>query len=137
MPSTSPTDLREADLIDSAGAIDRELLMQVAAQRARRELAAYAAMGSPRPWRELIGEELARGWSLAHLMRACAAGRRAFAGLPPAEQRIRQLELRLAILRDGLATPACAKTRDDIAHHEALLERARAAGAAAMAEAAE
>jgi hypothetical protein len=129
------TALRESDLIGPTGAIDRSVLMRIAAHRAARELAAYAAVGSPRPWRELIGEELARGWSIAKVMREGAAGRRAFATLPPAEQAVRALELRLTILRCGLATPSCAKTDDDIAHYEVLLARARAA--ATMAEAAE
>src|SRR5262245_2789295 len=47
------------------------------------------------------------------------------------------LELRLHRLRYGLATPACAKTEDDIAHVEAELAQARADQLATIAQAAE
>ena len=116
----------ESALIAPAGAINRSMLMRIAMQRARRELAAYAAIGAPRPWPELLGEELRRTWSIAEMMRQCRQGRRDHAALTPAEQHIRQLEFRLERLRHGLATPSCAKTQDDIAHYERLLARARA-----------
>jgi len=45
--------------------------------------------------------------------------------------------LQLHKLRHGLATPPGAKTRDDIAHCEALLARAREDEPAAMPQAAE
>jgi hypothetical protein len=121
----SPADLREADLVTAAGAIDRAMLIRIAAQRAGREMAGYAAIGAPRAWRELFGEELRRCWSIAEMLRECRRGRDALAKKPPAEQRIGELELRLHKLRYGLATPPCAKTRDDIAHCEAALARAR------------
>jgi hypothetical protein len=121
----SPIDPCESALIAPAGAINRSMLMRIAMQRARRELAAYAAIGAPRPWPELLGEELRRTWSIAEMMRQCRQGRRD-AALTPAEQHIRQLEFRLERLRHGLATPSCAKTQDDIAHYERLLARARA-----------
>jgi hypothetical protein len=120
-----PADLREADLVTAAGAIDRAMLMRIAGQRAGREMAGNATIGAPRAWRELFGEELRRCWSIAKMLRECRNGRDALAKMPPAEQRIRQLEFRLHKLRHGLATPPCAKTRDDIAHCEALLARAR------------
>jgi hypothetical protein len=122
----SPIDPCESALIAPAGAINRSMLMRIAMQRARRELAAYAAIGAPRPWPELLGEELRRTWSIAEMMRQCRQGRRDHAALTPAEQHIRQLEFRLERLRHGLATPSCAKTQDDIAHYERLLARARA-----------
>ncbi len=124
-------------LAGTTDAIDRSMLMRIAADRARREREAYAAMGAPRPWSELIGEELRRTWSIAKVMLECEQGRRALANMPPAARQIRQLELRLHKLRHGLATPSCAKTRDDIAHDEALLARARANEHGAMADAAE
>ncbi len=130
-------ELRESDLVSPTDAIDRSMLMRIAADRARREREAYAAMGAPRPWSELIGEELRRTWSIAKVMLECEQGRRALANMPPAARQIRQLELRLHKLRHGLATPSCAKTRDDIAHDEALLARARANEHGAMADAAE
>jgi hypothetical protein len=136
MPPPVP-DLQEADLVTPAGAIDRSMLMRIAIHRARRELGAYAAMAAPRPWAELLEEELRRTWSIARIMRDCAAGRRHVAAMTPAEQRIRRLELHLQRLRHGLATPSCAKTEDDIAHVETLLARARADQLAAIAEAAE
>lgn len=127
MPPLSPIDPCESALITSAGAINRSTLVRIAAQRARRELAAYAAIGAPRPWSELLGEELRRTWSIAKVMHECQQGRRELAALTSAERYIRQLEFRLERLRRGLATPSCAKTQDDIAHYERLLARARAA----------
>jgi hypothetical protein len=124
-PSPGPAELNETDLVTAAGAIDRPLLVRIAAQRARREAAAYAATGAPRPWRELLGEELRRTWSIARVLRECRQGRDALTQISPAELRIRELELQLHKLRHGLATPPGAKTRDDIAHCEALLARAR------------
>ena len=47
MPPPIPTELREADLVTPAGAIDRMMLVRIAVQRARRE-----AMGGLRPGRE-------------------------------------------------------------------------------------
>jgi hypothetical protein len=137
MPPPIPSELREADLVTPAGVIDRLMLVRIAVHRARRELGAYAAMATPRPWAELLEEELRRTWSIARIMRDCAAGRRVVAAMTPAEQRIRRLELRLQRLRHGLATPSCAKTEDDITDVEALLARARADQLAAIAEAAE
>jgi hypothetical protein len=130
--SPRPANLRETDLVTAAGAIDRSALMRIAAQRARRETAAYAAAGTPRPWGELLGEELRRGWSIAKVLRECRQGRDALSELSPAELRILQLELQLHKLRRGLATPPGAKTRDDIAHCEALLANAREDESAAM-----
>jgi hypothetical protein len=92
MPPPIPTELREADLVTSAGAIDRLMLVRIAAHRARRELGAYAAMATPRPWAELLEEELRRTWSIARIMRDCAAGRRVVTAMAPAEQRIRRTE---------------------------------------------
>src|SRR5260370_33674371 len=103
------------------------MLLRIATQRARRELAAYAAIGAPRHWPELLGEELRRTWSIAKVMHECEQGRRELTVLTPAERHVRQLEFRLARLRRGLATPSCAKTQDDIAHYERLLARAPAA----------
>jgi hypothetical protein len=137
MPPPFPPELREADLVTPAGANDRLMLLRIAVQRARRELGAYAAMATPRPWTELLEEELRRTWSIARIMRDCAAGRRGVAAMTPAEQRIRRLELHLQRLRHGLATPSCVKTEDDIAHVQVLLARARADQLAAIAEAAE
>jgi hypothetical protein len=125
-PATPAGVLRETDLVTPAGAINRAVLMRIAAARARREFLAYAATGAPRPWRALFAEQLMRTWSIARVLAECRAGRRAVAALPAAERKIRQLELRLEILRRGLATPSCAKTQDDLAQIEALLERARA-----------
>lgn|SRR5262245_2227235 len=136
-PSPRPTALREADLITAAGDIDRSMLIRIAAQRARCEEAAYVATGAPRPWCELLGEELRRTWSIAKVLRECRQGRDALMRISPAEQRIRQLELRLHKLRHGLATPPGAKTRDDIAHCEALLAREKADEHAAMPQASE
>jgi hypothetical protein len=99
--------------------------VRIAAQRAGREAAAYVATGAPRPWCELLGEELRRTWSIARMLRECRRGRYALTKISPTELRIRELELQLHKLRHGLATPPGAKTRDDIAHCEALLARAR------------
>ena len=126
MPPFSQIDPCESALIAPAGAINCSMLMRIATQRARRELAAYAAIGAPRHWPELLGEELRRTWSIAKVMYECEQGRRELAALTPAEQYVRQLEFRLERLRRGLATPSCAKTQDDIAHYERLLARARA-----------
>jgi len=126
MPPLSQIDPCESALITPAGAINRSMLMRIALQRARRELAAYAAIGAPRPWPELLGEELRRTWSIAKVMYECEQGRRELSTLTPAARHIRQLEFRLERLRRGLATPPCAKTRDDIAHYERLLAWARA-----------
>jgi len=123
--SPRPAELHETDLVTAAGAIDRSALMRIAAQRARRETEACVAAGAARPWCELLAEELRRGWSIAKVLRECRQGREALSVLSPAELRIRQLELQLHKLRRGLATPPGAKTRDDIAHCEALLARAR------------
>ena len=103
-PASVPL-LRESDLVTAAGAIDRAVLMRIAAARARGEFLGYAAIGAPRPWRTLLAEELARTWSLARLLAESAAARRAVAALPPSLRRLRRLELRLEILRRGLATP--------------------------------
>ena len=127
MPPFGPIDPCESALIAPAGAINRSMLMRIATQRARRELATYAAIGAPRPWPELLGEELRRTWSIAKVMHECRQARRERATLTPAEQHIRQLEFRLERLRRGFATPSCAKTQDDIAHYERLLAWARAA----------
>ena len=135
--SPRPAELRETDLVTAAGAIDRSMLRRIAAQRARRESAACVAAGAPRPWCELLGEEVRRAWSIAQVLRECRQGRDALSKLSPAELRIRQLELQLHKLRHGLATPPGAKTRDDIAHCEALLARARQDEPAAMPQAAE
>jgi hypothetical protein len=124
-PSPCPAELHETDLVTAAGAIDRSLLVRIAAQRARREAATYVATGARRPWCELLGEELRRTWSIAGMLRECRQGRDALTQISPAELRIRELELQLHKLRHGLATPPGAKTRDDIAHCEALLARAR------------
>src|SRR5262245_66281785 len=105
MPRSIPTELREADLITPIGTIDRSMLMRIAVHRARRELAAYAAMAAPRSWAELLSEELRRTWSIARTARDCAAGGRSIAGMKPAERRNRQLELRLHRLRYGLSHP--------------------------------
>ena len=141
MPPFSPADPCESALMTPAGAINRSMLMRIATRHARRELAAYAAIGAPRPWSELLGEELRRTWSIAKVMYECEQGRRELAALPPPERHVRQLEFRLERLRRGLATPPCAKTQDDIAHYERLLARARAAAGcysrAATAQAAE
>jgi hypothetical protein len=119
------TRLSESDLVTADGAINRSMLMRIARHRALRERQSYAAMGTPRPWSELLGEEMRHTWSIAKVMVECRKARSEFAKLTPAEQSIRQLELRLHKLRYGLATPSCAKTEDDIAHHERLLEHSR------------
>jgi hypothetical protein len=71
------------------------------------------------------------------MLRECRQGRDALTQISPAELRIRELELQLHKLRHGLATPPGAKTRDDIAHCEALLARAREDETAATWQAAE
>jgi hypothetical protein len=119
MPPLSPIDPCESALISSAGAINRSMLTRIATQRARRELAAYAAIGAPRPWPELLGEELRRTWSIAKVMRECRQGRRDLAALTPAEQHIRQLEFRLERLRRGLRN---AVVRQDARRYRALRE---------------
>src|SRR2546422_959310 len=48
MPPLSQIDPCESALITPAGAINRSMLMRIALQRARRELAAYAAIGRRR-----------------------------------------------------------------------------------------
>ena len=118
----APAKLRETDLVTAAGAIDRSMPRRIAAQRARRESAACVAAGAPRPWCELLGEEVRRAWSIARCCANAGKARCAFetiagrAAHPPARTAIAQAAARA---RD----PARREEGDDIAHCEALLAR--------------
>jgi hypothetical protein len=117
--------LTERDIVTPAGRLNRKAMLEIATYRGWQEHGRYIAdFGEAPPLRDLIARELRQLRQTAAVMVACRRQQAALDAMPPQERLVRQIELRLEILRNGLGQPI---DKEAIAHHAELLAQARAA----------